>query len=253
MADFAQGSVICNKGEPFRNLLIITKGTAEAELGGHAFTFGVGDFLGFSAIIEGSHSLTYTATSDVTAFSCEYEDLASLETLLREKEDIKNVVVGSMSRQLAMFLHEHASLKNEALKAYELITQVYPLYEKLCGRYAYTAKKLPAIVATQPPTGDSVPAWAYNYYSGITELESSVQKAFFSKLGISLGYIIGGSEEISRILAASEMYQKYIADISRVMLSPTRFDLFSIVAELHVDSATIGGADAAVNTILSPL
>ncbi|MCL1844653.1 MAG: cyclic nucleotide-binding domain-containing protein [Defluviitaleaceae bacterium] len=253
MANFAQGSVICNTGEPFRNLLIVTEGSVEAELGGHKFTFGVGDFLGFSAIIEGTHSLTYTATTEVTAFSYDFEDISSLETLLREKEDTKNVIVASMSRQLSMFLHEHASLKSEAFKAHDLVTKVYPLYEKLCGRYAYTAKKLPALAAVQPPTGDSVPDWAYNYYAGITELEPAVQKAFFSKQGISLGYIIGGSEEICRIIAACETYQKYIADISRVMLSPTRFDLFSILAELHVDSATIGGADAAVDTIMSPI
>ncbi|MCL2358050.1 MAG: hypothetical protein FWC70_13010 [Defluviitaleaceae bacterium] len=252
MADFAQGSVICNKGEPFR-VLIITKGSATAELGGHTFTFEAGDLLGFSGLIEGTHSLTYTAATDVTAFSHEFEGIATFEAMLREKEDMKNAVVSSMSRQLAMFLHEHSSLKNEAVKAHELVAKLYPLYEKLCDHFAFTAKKLPALATVQPPSGDRVPGWAHDYYSGIKELDPAVQKAFFSKHAISFGYIIGGSEEICRILEACVAYQKYIADISRVMLSPTRFDLFSIVAELHVGSATISGANAAIDTIMTPL
>lgn len=254
MADFTQGSVIYRKGEPFANLFIITKGSAEADFNGHKFTFGQGDILGFDAIGVGAYSLTYTAAADVAAFSHPYADVSTLENLFREKEDIKNVIVASMSRQLAMFLQYHAALKAEATKAHELVTKLYPLYEKLCGLYAYTAKKLPALETVTTPSGnDRVPVWAHDYYCGIKELEPAAQKAFFSKHGISLGFILGGSEEICRVLVACAAYQKYIADTSRVMLSPTRFDLFSIIAELHIDSATIKGADAAVDTIMSPL
>ncbi|MCL1883812.1 MAG: hypothetical protein FWF81_08695 [Defluviitaleaceae bacterium] len=253
-SDFAQGSVICTTGEPFRQLMILTKGNVEATFNGHVFKFGQGDMLGLNALQSGIHSLTYTAATDISMFTYPYEDITTLEVLLREKDDVTNVVVGSMCRQLAMFLQYHNALKTEANKAFELVTKIHPLYEKLCGLYAYTAKKLPALsTVVSPAEGDDVPDWAHDYYMGVKELDPSVQKSFFSKQGISHGFIFGGIEEIFRIMEASLHYQRYIENISRVMLSPTRFDLFSVISELHVDSSTIKGADAAIETIMSPL
>jgi quercetin dioxygenase-like cupin family protein len=252
--EFTRGSVICSKGEPFRHVLIITKGTAEATLNGHTYAFGQGDMLGFGALSNGTHSFTYTATSDMTLFTLPYDGVFTLQNLFREKEDIANVVVSSMIRQAAMFLQNHEALKREAVKAYDHVTKIYSAYEKLCALYAYTAKKLPAITTVSPPTdADKVPNWAYDYYMGISELENSAQKSFFSKTGVSLGFVLGGADEILRVKKATEHYQKYIAAISKVLLSDGGFDLFSVIAELHVASAMIPGADAAVEKIISPI
>jgi CRP-like cAMP-binding protein len=253
-SEFAQNSVICSKGEPFRHLLIITKGTAEASFGGNTFRFGQGDVLGFNAISEGSHSLTYTATSDISIFTAPYDGVETLETLFREKEEMASVVVNSMSRQIAMFLKHHVTLKGEAVKAHDIVTQIHPLYEKLCKLYAFAVKKLPALSSVASPTEDDrVSAWAHDYYLGITELDPAAQRGFFSKRGISMGFVLAGIEEISRVFEAYNNYQKYLESISKVMINSSGFDLFAIVAELHVESATITGADAAVETIMSPL
>ncbi|MCL2577560.1 MAG: hypothetical protein FWE27_05870 [Defluviitaleaceae bacterium] len=252
--EFAQGSTICSKAEPFRHILIIMKGTAEASFGGQVFKFGQGDMLGLDALCAGGHSLTYTAASDISIFTHPYEGIETLENLFREKEDIKNIVVSSMSRQISMFLQFHVALKTEATKAYELVTKLHPMYEKLCAHYAYTAKKLPAIAnVVSPANGDKVAKWVHDYYLGIKELEPAVQKSFFSKHGISMGFILGGSEEVIRALDASVHYQKYIEGICKVMLNSSGFDLFSVIAELHIESATITGADAAVTHVISPL
>ncbi|MDR0273412.1 MAG: cyclic nucleotide-binding domain-containing protein, partial [Clostridiales bacterium] len=132
MAEFAQGSVIGRNGEPLKHILIVTKGNIEASFNGHVFKFGQGDMLGLSALSEGSHRLTYTAATDVSIFNYPYTDVSVLESLFREKEDISNVVVNSMSRQISMFLEYHAALKNEAVKAYDIVTKIFPLYEKIC-------------------------------------------------------------------------------------------------------------------------
>jgi len=252
--EFTQGSVICSKGEQFRHILIITKGTAEATLNGRTYSFGQGDFLGFDAFGKGVHGYTYTATSDVAMFTLPYDGVSTLQNLFREKEDIANVIVNSMIRQSSMFLQYHEALKTEAVKAYDHVTKIYAAYEKLCALYAYTAKKLPDIATVSVPTdADKVPDWAYEYYTGIKESDSLTQKSFFSKTGISLGFVLGGAEEISRTKKAIEHYQKYIAAISKVMLSAGGFDLFSVVAELHVASAMIPGADNTVEKIISPM
>jgi hypothetical protein len=253
-SDFTQGSLICSQGEPLRQLLILTKGNAEASFNGNIFKFGQGDLLGFNALVEGSHSLTYTAASEASLFTLPYDDISTLETLFREKEDIANVVVGSMCRQMAMFLQYHASLKSEAVKAYELVTKIHPLYEKLCDKFAITAKKLPTLATvTSPSDADMVSNWVHDYYMGIKEHEPAVQKVFFSKPGISIGFVLGGAEEIVRILDATKHYQKYVEGISKIMLNSSGFDLFSIVSELHIEAATVPGGDSAIEAIVSPL
>ena len=252
--DFAQGSTICSKGEPLRHILIITKGNAEATFGGQTFTFGQGDLLGLNALCNGGHSLTYTAASDISIFMQPYDGIETLENLLRDKEDIKNIVVTSLCRQISMFLQYHADLKSEAVRSFDLVTKLHPLYEKLCEHYAYTAKKLPALASVTCPTdADKVAKWVHDYYIGIKDLEPAVQKSFFSKHGISMGFILGGAEAVSHAFEASLHYQKYIDGISKVMLNSSGFDLFSVIAELHVESATISGADAAVEKIMTPL
>ncbi|MCL2225897.1 MAG: hypothetical protein FWB96_13090 [Defluviitaleaceae bacterium] len=252
--DFAQGSTICSKGEPLRHLLIVMKGNAETSFGGQVFKFGQGDVLGLDAIHGGSHGFTYTATSDISIFSHPYEGIETLEALFNEKEDIKNIVVSSMCRQAAMFLQYHAAVKLEATRAYELVTKVHPLYEKLCDHYAFTAKKLPAIVAvTSPDVGDNVASWAHGFYVGVKELDAAVQKSFFASAGISMGFTLGGAEAIAGAVGTILNYLKYSDNISKVMLSPTGFDLLSVISELHIESATITGADAAVGQVMSPL
>jgi len=252
--EFAKNLTICSKGDPLRHILIITKGTAEASFGGQVFKFGQGDMLGLDALCEGSHGFTYTATSDVSVFTHPFESIATLENLLREKEDIKNIVVTSMARQISMFLQYHAAQKSEAVRAFDLVSKIHPLYEKLCGHYAYTAKKLPALEEVASPTADDkVPAWAHDFYVGIKNLEPAVQKSFFASHGVTMGFILGGAEEVVRAMDSSVHYQKYTETISKVMINSTGFDLFSIMAELHVESATIAGADAAVGQIISPL
>jgi len=252
--NFMQNTVICSKGEQFRNLLVIKSGSAEATLGGHVFKFGQGDFLGLDALSTGVHSLTYTATSDVTIAAIQYEDIQTLKHLFQEKEEMANLMLSSMCRQVAMFLEFHAALKKEAAKAYDTVTKVHPLYEKLCTLYAFASKKLPAIATlTSPVEADDVAAWVHDYYIGIHGLEASVQKSFFSKQGIIMGFILGGTEEIVRVFDSCAHYQKYLESASKVLLSPTGFDLLSLVSELHIGSATISGADAAVDTIMTPI
>ncbi|MCL1842642.1 MAG: cyclic nucleotide-binding domain-containing protein [Defluviitaleaceae bacterium] len=252
--DFAQNSIICSKGEQLRHLLIITKGTVEAAFSGHVFKYEQGDMIGLESLSSGEHSLTYTATSDISLFTLPYDDISTLEALFREKEDIANVLVNSACRQAAMFLQHYAALKHEADKSYEIVKKVHPLYEKLCNLYAVTAKKLPLLdTVVAPSDTDPMETWVCDYYQGIKELEPAVQKAFFANPGISLGFIQRGADDMFRTLDACRNYLKYLEGISKIMLSSTGHDLFAIIAELHYASVSIRGADEAVNTIMSPL
>lgn len=63
-----EGSVLTKQGEPGREFMIITAGTARVEIDGQAVAhLAAGDFLGELAVISGTpRTATVTATSEIT-------------------------------------------------------------------------------------------------------------------------------------------------------------------------------------------
>ena len=254
LQEFKQGSVICNAGEPLRHLFFITKGAAECSFNGHMFRFEQGDTIGLYALNVGSHSHTYKAVTDITVFSYQYDEFSSLETLMRENADVANLFVVSMCRQVSKFLQYKTKLKQEADRAYKIVRDVYPLYERLCERFAFTSKKLPESAnINQPSEGDTTEDWLNDYYMEIKSLESAVLKAFFRKPGISLGFLRRSVVDIAQIMQACKRYQDYLRNISWVFLSNSGLDLFTLISDLHLSAINIKGADAAVETLMNPL
>ncbi|MCL2616494.1 MAG: cyclic nucleotide-binding domain-containing protein, partial [Defluviitaleaceae bacterium] len=254
LIEFKEGSVICSEGEPLRNLLFVTKGSAEASIGGHPFRFEQGDAIGLYDLNVGNHSYTYTAMSDVTVFSHPYEDFATLEKLLKDNANVSSLLVGSLCRQIAEFLQRRSALKQESDGTYELVNDVYPAYERLCGMYAFTAKKIAGLEDIQRISEtDQTEDWMHGYYVGIKELEPTVQKVFFREAGIAAGFLRRGTEDMAQVIESCGMYQEHLNKSADVFLSRDGHDLLSIVSELHVGSAGIRGADAAVGRLISQL
>ncbi|MCL2215911.1 MAG: cyclic nucleotide-binding domain-containing protein [Defluviitaleaceae bacterium] len=253
LSEFKQGSILCNAGEPLRHLFFITKGMAECVFNGHSFRFEQGDTIGLYALSAGTHDHTYKAVTDVTAFSYQYDDFSSLETLMRDNADVANLFVASMCRQVAKFLQYKTKLKQEAEKAYKLVKDIFPLYERLCERFAFTAKKLESANAALPPDYDTFEEWLNEYYLEIKSLEPAAQKGFFRKPGISLGFMRRSIVDISQVMQTCKQHQDYLRNILRVFLSNSGLDLFTLVSELHLSTINIKGADAAVETLMNPM
>ena len=254
LMEFKQGSIICNAGEPLRHLYFITKGTAESSFNGHVLRFEQGDTVGLYAIGTGTHTGTCTAVSDITAFSYVFDDFESLESLMRETADVANLFVISMCRQISKYMQLRAALKTEADKVYKMISEAYPLYERLCDMYAFSPKKLPAAEnIVNAADSDPVAEWLSNFYMDIRGSEPAVIKSFFRKPGISIGFLHQCIIDISLAMNACKLYQDYLRNISWVFLSGSGLDLFTLISELHVGVQNIKGADAAVGKVLNPL
>lgn len=252
--EFKQGSVICSEGQPLHNLLFITKGKAEASFFGRPFHFEQGDAIGLCDLSTGSHSHTYTAVTDVAVFSYPYDEGSTLQKLLGDNSDVANLLINSMCRQISESLEYWGSLKREAQGAYTLISQVYPKYESMCKLYALTPKVLPGYAELVSASGaDLLQDWVYTYYTGIKELDAQVQRVFFSKSGISLGFIFKGAEDIMKVLEDSRGYQDYLKNISQMLISDSGPDLFALLSELHLSTINIKGADAAVDALMLAL
>jgi len=251
-SEFKKGAILFNEGEPLHQILFITKGTAKAEFMGRTLSFEQGDAIGLSDLSVGTHSRTYIADSDITAFSYPYDNPRTLGKLLSENADVANLLVGSMCRQLVEMLQYRALLRKEVDGANKLIAEVYPQYEKLCNLYAFSAKKIPDIseVAQEP---DLIEDWLPSYYLEIKELIPGVQKLFFAQPGISLGFLCRGADDYLRLMQACNDYHKYLTEVSPNFLNSEGHDLFALISDLHLDSINIRGADAAVEPFVKLL
>ncbi|MCL1819132.1 MAG: cyclic nucleotide-binding domain-containing protein [Oscillospiraceae bacterium] len=255
LSEFKQGSVLCQQGEHLKHISFITNGSVEASFSGHPFRLGKGDVIGVCDLSAGIHSHTYTAASDVTILTYACESFDALESLLRDNADVAFRLINSMCRQIAGVLQYRAALKHEADGAYETIEELYPEYERLCALYALTPKKLPGVSEIKRfSESDPISDWMHNYYSEIKGLDPTTYKGFFyCKLGISSGFLRKSAEDILNVYQSCGGYQNNLRELSEILLNSEGHDLFSLVADLHISSINIKGADAIVEALVSRL
>jgi len=255
LSEYSKGSVICSEGDPISQILFITTGSAVAEFEGRTFLYEQGDMLGICDLSVGIYSSAYTAATDVTIAAYPYKNLSALDTLFRARAGVAYLMVSSMNRQILNLMQYKISLNNESTRAYEALKEMYPQYEGLCTKFAFSAKKLAGATDALPFSGlDLIDEWIYTYYMEIKNLEPALHKEFFNnKPGIALGFIRKAIGDVENAINACRDYKKYIDDISQVFLNDEGHDLFAVISELHVDSINIKGADAAVGVLIAQL
>jgi len=255
VTEYKQGSVIIGADKPLNNLLLITKGEAEASLNGYKLRLDKADVIGICDLERGSYSFTYTAVSDVNVIANPYEGFSSLDALVQDNADIGYVIVNSMCRQITQCLEYMAKLGQEAEETYEMVQEIYNEYVRLSKTYAFTPKKLPGLEELSSfSESEPIEGWLRDYYLEISELDSSVHNRFFhSKPGISTGFLHRGAEDIFRVLQSCLACQEYLTGISKLFLDNSGLDLFALVCELHLNTINIKGADSAVEQIVTPL
>jgi CRP-like cAMP-binding protein len=229
----------------------ITKGSATASLAGRNFRFEQGDTIGLDAIISGNHNHTYTAATDVTVFTYPCDSFETLDNLLKDKPDVAHLLANAMCRKLSDFLRFWSTLKLEADSAYTTMDDIYPQYLRLCNLYAFASKQLPGLTSIEAIDSGTVEGWMHEYYSEFKDLEANMQKTLFKIPGIASGFLRKGASDIIDVLQSCKELQEYLKNISKIYVSHDNHDLLSLITELHLNSMTIKGADAAVSGIMA--
>ena len=249
-SEVKRGFVICNEGDAVNSVHIILKGSAEATIGGKPFILSEGDGIGFCYLLAGKFGHTYTAYSDTTIISYPVKSDDPLGELIRSNPGTRPMFVRSIYKQLCELIKYRNALKNEADKAYALIKEMLPLYERMCAMYALAPRKL-ARGESVLPVRDRLPMWLQDYYQDVSAHEPRVIKEFFSQAGIAAGFLQRAALDYDETIASCGNLQAYLRDISTVFLEMTNHDLLSLLTELHLDSISIKGADAAVETVIN--
>ncbi|MCL2125621.1 MAG: hypothetical protein FWH33_06505 [Oscillospiraceae bacterium] len=255
LVEYTQGSLICNEGEPLQNLSFIAKGRVEASLNGHLLTYEKGDMLGVQDLCTGIYSLTYIAITDTAVITDTYGGIENLETLMHSNSDAAILIIDAVCRKAADCLQYRASLEHEAAQVFNLATDVIAQYEQLCSRYAFASKQLPGIAELEQFT-DAEPAeeWLADYYSDLKDMDAAARKAFFhGNTGLSYGFFSRGLEDLTQAIQSCMEYQDYIKNVSALFLADGEYDIFSLITDLHVNSAGLKDADAAIEPLIARL
>jgi hypothetical protein len=252
--EFAQGATICRMGEPMQHLFFISKGTAQAMLAGRNFRFEQSDTIGLDAINSGIYNHTYTALEPLTVFAYPCHSFETLDEMVKDKPDVAHLLANAMCRKLSDFLRYWSTLKLEADSAFSTMDDIYPQYLRLCSLYAFASKQLPGISAISGAAeSGTIEGWMYEYYSAFKDLNTDVQKTVFKTPGIVSGFLRKGAEDILDVLQSCKVLKDYLGQIAKVYVNPDGLDLLSLIVDIHINSMTIKGADAAVSGIMSRL
>ena len=251
IASYKQGDVICVGGDPLTHLSFITNGTVEAIFGGRAFRYEKGDVIGFCGVAAGVYSFTFTAVTAVTILSYPYENIGILEKLLRDNADVAFRLVESIDRQINEFLRFGAELKHESAVVYALIKEAARQYEDLCAQYGAEPRSVLGLSGVAPYSGPVfLEDWLINYYDGIVKLSPAIRKGmFYAQPGVSTGFARRGAEDILHALRACGAYQEYLKNTVKLLLGADGQDLFSLIAELHINTVNVAGADEDAETL----
>ena len=251
-SEVKRGFVICNAGDPITSVHIILRGQAETTVGGKPFLLGEGDGIGFCYIPTGKFGRTYTAYSDTTIISYPVSAEDPIGELVKANPGTRYMFVRSVYRQMHEFVKYRDQLKSEAEKACALIDETLPIYLKLCGMYAIAPRKFDRAGEASRPEG-GYPSWLQDFYRDMSALEQKRAKEFFAPAGISAGLLQRAVQDYVDTHASCDELQGCLRGIASVFLDRTGFDLFGIVAELHLESLNIKGADAAVELVAAKL
>lgn len=255
LTEFKQGAVMCREGEALRQILIITKGTAEASFNGNVITLEKGDTVGVCDLSSGLHSFGCVAATDVTVYAHPCEDFGVLDTLLQENADVSDLLVNSMSRLIAEFMRYRTALNQEVHTVYESVLDIYAQYESLGKSYGLSSKKLPGLQDMKPFSHvDPIEDWVHGYYIEIAEMDTATLKAFFhGKARIASGFLRRGAEDAVELFQVCKVYQDYLRDVSKYFLSGTDLDLFGLISELHFSSLNFKGADDKIGELMAKM
>ena len=252
---FKESDVIFSKGTTLDNIALIAEGEVEGSFGGLTLLLGNTDVLGICDLLSDTHTLSYTAISDVTLHPFPYSGIGSLDSIMQNNADIAYLMVCSMCRQISEMMQYKSRLKHEADGAFNMVNELYSEYSRLCKTFASTPKKLPGLEEVEPFSGhDPVEDWVQSFYEEISFLDPAAHKAFFhGNPGIETGFLRRCAEDISQVMSACNMYHEYLKDVSKLLLHEGGYDLFSLIKDLHLSTIRISGADAAVEGLMASL
>ncbi len=131
MNSISDGSVLYQKGDAVESIGLLVKGRVELTADGVCMVLGSGNFLGICDVATGTHGFTYTAKDDAVVYVLPVSGTASVQNLLRMKQEYCGLLVTSLNFFIVELNKRVEQLQAENQEIYDFMKEKYMLCEEI--------------------------------------------------------------------------------------------------------------------------
>ncbi len=208
MNSISDGTVLYQKGDAVDSIGLLVKGRVELTADGVCMVLGSGNFLGICDVATGTHAFTYTIKDDAVVYVLPVKGTASVENLLRMKQEYCGLLVTSLNYFIVELNKRMKQLQGENQKLYDFMKQKYLLCDevgKALGIEIETKNSLEKITKYSLSETELSDKLEYYLQSGALPMEA--QKKYFSGSAyISFFHYQEQCQVVHSLMKACEFY-----------------------------------------------
>lgn len=230
-----KGTVICESGQPFTAIHLITSGKVTASYPGGTYQLSMGDVIGVCEVCSEVNFITYTAAEDTTIHTYPFTNIATLDNLLRKKADMAKLFILSACNQINTLLEACSLSELNCNSFYQSLQEDIAKYNQLCNRYRIPARTLDHLGEITAYLGEEAPdLWLLEYYMGLGRLYSGEQAPhLISESEVSIGLLRKCSLDFRRAYVVLDEQYHYLQQVTNYYFNSAGNDLFDFYTSLY--------------------
>jgi len=230
-----KGTVICESGQPFTAIHLITSGKVTASYPGGTYQLSMGDVIGVCEVCSEVNFITYTAAEDTTIHTYPFTNIATLDNLLRKKSDMAKLFILSACNQINTLLEASSLSELNCNSYYQSLQEDIAKYNLLCNRYRIPARSLDHIEELTAYLGEEAPdLWLLEYYMGLGRLYSGESAPkLVSESEVSIGLLRKCSLDFRRAYVVLDEQYRYLQQVTSFYFNAAGNDLFDFYTSLY--------------------
>ncbi len=233
MNSISDGTVLYRQGDAVESIGLLVKGRVELTANGVCMVLGSGNFLGICDVATGTHGFTYTAKDDAVVYVLSVKGTASVENLLRMKQEYCGLLVTSLNFFIVELNKRVKQLQAENREIFEFMKQKYVLCDevgKTLGFDVETKNSLEKI--TRYLSSDMELSDKLEYYLQSGSLPMEAQKKYFGGSAyISFFHYNEQCQVVHSLVKACEFYGECMYKFFRGMVMDED-SLFHVIGRL---------------------
>ena len=214
LSKWTQGSVIIDKDDKVKSLLILLKGTALMDISGHTFDIFPGSIIGIGSEPGKSYGFTCSAKTDAATYSYDYSSVEDVKQIFTDNKKIAPAMCEAVLKNAYKLYSGIEQLLDSANSIYKNISEKLSEYPSMCRKTGDTILEFPTLAAyPKPPEKTGIDDWKVDFLKGLLTFENVKDELLAGQTALCIGYTciaIGFVREAEERIAA---FRKYIDDL----------------------------------------
>lgn len=245
-----KGTNIFEEGDEVTEIGLLVKGRVCVQTEGAKLMLGSGNFLGLCDLLNQTHSVTYTADTNLVVYSFPAANLnATIRALLKANKDYAPLMVSTLSkyiRELSKILEE---LENIGNTVWQFAKDSYRQYQEIGRKTGAKPSDIRQIDTLEAKEDDiAVDFERVEYYRACAELSSDIQKAYFGANTVIASHHI--SEEVNLVRSLLQQCREDAAYL-RQLAGPLVLDTRSLYVNILQQATMLQHAGEDMTEVMS--